>query len=246
MFLKGEGSIMSVSFAKMKKKWEKRKQARIKEEAKRKEEETKRKAVEEANRPKPRIPHYGGVISTNKDASVRKFLLRKWGKEGELSETQKKALEHAKNSLNIKSLSQVKKEIKTIQRKKEFKIIRNVPNLVVNKDKLDESQGKHENSPKVITLSHTPSGSKGNRNSGERKRKRGNVQDDFLSTDLDTLAGIAPSRKKKYSKKMKLSQKKKKKRLIQSNRKMQEKRKQGKSSGGRKNFSFLAKGLDEI
>ena len=79
----------------------------------------------------------------------------------------------------------------------------------------------------------------------DREKERENAQDDFLSTDLDTLSGIVPSRKKKYNGKLKLSQEEKK-RVIQNSRKKQERNKQGKSSGGRKNFSFLAKGLDEI
>ena len=166
----------------MKKKWEKRKQVRLKEEtarrqveAKRREEEAKQRAIEEANRPKARIPHYGGVISTNKDIAMRKFLLRKWGNESELSKTQKEALNRMKKSLKIKHVSQVKKEIKSVGRKRQFQKIMHAPTLIVNRDDAPKEQGGRSKGANVVSLSRVLSGTltpKNNRPSGKNKKKK--------------------------------------------------------------------------
>eukprot|EP00945_MAST-04E_sp_MAST-4E-sp1_P002159 g2159.t1 len=257
---------MSVNFSQMKKKWEKRKQVRLKEEtarrqveAKRREEEAKQRAIEEANRPKARIPHYGGVISTNKDIAMRKFLLRKWGNESELSKTQKEALNRMKKSLKIKHVSQVKKEIKSVGRKRQFQKIMHAPTLIVNRDDAPKEQGGRSKGANVVSLSRVLSGTltpKNNRPSGKNKKKKKTADtagDDFLSTDLDSLAGISRSGKKSSLSKrktntlLKKSNKKKRKTSGGNVVRQQHQRKKKRQSGGNEDkFSFLSKGLDDI
>ena len=74
-----------INLSSIKSKWKKRDDRAARELAfKRKQEEDRKRYLEEKERQaaelrrkNARIPHYGGVISTNKNIALKKFLLRK-------------------------------------------------------------------------------------------------------------------------------------------------------------------------
>lgn len=130
-----------------------------------------------AKRAAPRVAHFGGVISTNKDLATKKFLLRKWGNEETLSDAQRAALDRIKGT--FRDLKQVKREIQTSKVK--FQKIKH-SNMPVSRDNGKSGSTKS----KVIALSGV------NKNKCKSK-------DDFLLRSLDELSGH-PFRKKKKKK----------------------------------------------
>ena len=98
----------TINFSSMKSKWKKRdekiKQETLKKKIKEEEKERlERERAEKAialRKKNARIPHYGGVISTNKNIAMKKFLLRKMSTgTSTMSVTQMEAFEKLKREL---------------------------------------------------------------------------------------------------------------------------------------------------
>ena len=147
---------------------------------------TKAKAKERADgskRAAPRVAHFGGVISTNKDLATKKFLLRKWGNEETLSGAQRAALGRIKGTFG--SLKQLKQEIQTSKVKFQKVVHSDLP---VSRDNKEMGSTKS----KVVALS------------GVNKNKC-KTTDDFLSRSLDDLSAHSFQRKKKKKNQQKTS-----------------------------------------
>ena len=199
-----------INLSSLKSKWKKRDMKIQQEKEKKLADEEEKKRLErmriekeiETRRKNARIPHYGGIISTNKNIAMKKFLLRKMEQGTDnMSATQMEAFEKLKRELG--DLNKIEKEVKkSTKRRQQFEtVVHKAPILttsdIVDLNKADggDSNSKNTNK-KIISLSSVKSDAFNN--------KKNKKVDDFLQRDLDYLSGIGSSnRKNSFSNKKK-------------------------------------------
>ena len=263
----------TINFSSMKSKWKKRdekiKQETLKKKIKEEEKERlERERAEKAialRKKNARIPHYGGVISTNKNIAMKKFLLRKMSTgTSTMSVTQMEAFEKLKRELG-EDINLIEKEVKkSTRRESQFEtIVHKVPVITTsdvvdlsNVDDDDEDKTTKKQIKRMVSLSSITSNSSNsfNKNNNKKRRGKGN-SDSFLNKDLDELSGITKKKKNKNK-----NQKKNKKKIIVKKRKNNnnnnnsfkkkhnnnKKRKQQTNSNSNRFDQFLTMSLDDL
>ena len=193
-----------INLSSIKSKWKKRderaarelaQKQKQEEDRKRHLEEKERKAAElrrqnakmnkQGNQRKARIPHYGGVISTNKNIALKKFLLRKLSTGTDtMSATQMEAFAKLKEEIG-QDVSSIQSEVcrKTKYKDSFETIVHKIP-VITTSDVVEETRKEaNKKDTKVVSLKSV----KSNLSLKHRKRK---VKDDFLHKDLDELSTI--------------------------------------------------------
>ena len=262
----------TINFSSMKSKWKKRdekiKQETLKKKIKEEEKERlERERAEKAialRKKNARIPHYGGVISTNKNIAMKKFLLRKMSTgTSTMSVTQMEAFEKLKRELG-EDINLIEKEVKkSTRRESQFEtIVHKVPVITTsdvvdlsNVDDDDEDKTTKKQIKRMVSLSSITSNSSNsfNKNNNKKRRGKGN-SDSFLNKDLDELSGMTKKKNKNKN------QKKNKKKIIVKKRKNNnnnnnsfkkkhnnnKKRKQQTNSNSNRFDQFLTMSLDDL
>ena len=187
-----------INLSSIKSKWKKRDERAARELAfKRKQEEDRKRYLEEKERQaaelrrkNARIPHYGGVISTNKNIAMKKFLLRKLSTGTDnMSATQMEAFAKLKEEMG-QDVSTIQSEVcRNTNYKDSFEtIVHKIP-VITTSDVVEESRKEEKRKhTKVVSLRSVKSDLKSGGSRSLKRRKTQVKEDDFLHKDLDELS----------------------------------------------------------
>ena len=192
------GNMPVINLSTIKSKWKKRDERAARELAlKRKQEEDHKRHLEEKERQaaerrrkNARIPHYGGVISTNKNIAMKKFLLRKLSTGTDtMSATQMEAFAKLKEEIG-QDVSSIRSEIcRNTKHKDSFEtIVHKIPVITTSdvvEERRNEEKQKHT---KVVSLRPVKSDLMSGGSRSLKRRKTQVEKDDFLHKGLDELS----------------------------------------------------------